>query len=59
MESALKLLEANDPRKAQIVILRFYGGLTLEEIAAQLDISKATVKRDWVFARTWLYSQIA
>ena len=58
LESALKQLEANDPRKAQIVILRFYGGLTLDEIGEQLNISKATIKREWVFARTWLFSQL-
>ncbi|MCB1041870.1 MAG: sigma-70 family RNA polymerase sigma factor [Acidobacteria bacterium] len=59
LEHSLKNLELKDPRKAQVVVLRFFGGLSLEEVAEQMDLSLATVKREWVFARTWLYSQLA
>ena len=47
-----------DPRKARVVELRFFGGLTMDEIAEVLEISRATVERDWNFARTWLYAAI-
>jgi len=55
MNEALARLEALDPRQARIVELRFFGGLELEEIAKELDISARTVKRDWQKARAFLY----
>lgn len=54
VDEALRELEALDPRQAQIVELRFFGGLTIEEIATLLSISPATVKREWVVAKLWL-----
>ncbi len=54
VDEVLRELEALDPRQAQIVELRFFGGLTIEEIAALLSISPATVKREWVVAKLWL-----
>jgi DNA-directed RNA polymerase specialized sigma24 family protein len=54
VDEAIARLEAAEPRKAQIVKLRFYAGLSVEEIAAVLDVSAITVKRDWRFARAWL-----
>lgn len=56
---ALQRLERDDPRKGQVVMLRYFAGLTVEEIAEVLDLSSATVERDWRFARVWLYSEIA
>ena len=47
-------MEALDPRQAQIVELRFFAGLTIEEIATLLAISPATVKREWSVAKLWL-----
>jgi len=47
-------LQARDPQQARIIELRFFAGLTLEETAAALEISKATVKRDWAVAKAWL-----
>lgn len=47
-------LEAQDPQQARIVELRFFAGLTVEETAAALEISPATVKRDWAVAKAWL-----
>ncbi|HJX28574.1 MAG TPA: ECF-type sigma factor [Thermoanaerobaculia bacterium] len=43
-----------DPQQARIIELRFFAGLTVEETAAALEISKATVKRDWAVAKAWL-----
>jgi RNA polymerase sigma-70 factor, ECF subfamily len=54
IDEALRELETLDPRQAQIVELRFFAGLTIEEIAALLDISPATVKREWSVAKLWL-----
>jgi RNA polymerase sigma factor (TIGR02999 family) len=54
IHQALRGLEALDPRQAQVVELRFFGGLTAEEIAETVGISVATVERDWTRARAWL-----
>ncbi len=54
VDEALRELEALDPRQAQIVELRFFAGLTIEEIATLLSISPATVKREWAVAKLWL-----
>jgi len=54
VDEALRELEALDARQAQIVELRFFAGLTIEEIAALLSISPATVKREWTVAKLWL-----
>jgi RNA polymerase sigma factor (TIGR02999 family) len=54
VDEALRELETLDPRQAKIVELRFFGGLTIEEIAKLLEISPATVKREWTVAKLWL-----
>lgn len=54
VDEALRELEALDPRQAQIVELRFFGGLTIEEIAKLMTISTTTVKREWAVAKLWL-----
>jgi RNA polymerase sigma-70 factor (ECF subfamily) len=54
LDAALDRLAALDQRQAKIVELRYFGGLSVEEVAAALDISPATVKRDWTLARAWL-----
>ena len=59
LDDALKSLEQVDPQQAQIVRLRFFGGLTEEETAKVLDISPRTVRRDWRVARAWLYAALA
>ena len=59
LDDALQRLAQTDPRKAKIVELRFFAGLTEEEIAKVLGISSRTVKRDWVVARAWLYGELA
>ena len=55
VDEALTQLEHSDPRKAQIVSLRYFAGLSVEETAAALDLSPATVKNEWKFARAWLH----
>jgi RNA polymerase sigma-70 factor, ECF subfamily len=58
VDDALEELELADPRQAQIVELRFFAGLTVEEIASALNISRATVKREWATAKLWLRSRL-
>jgi RNA polymerase sigma-70 factor (ECF subfamily) len=58
LHDALERLAAIDPRKARIVELKFFGGLTTEEIGDALEVSHATVERDWSFARAWLADAI-
>jgi RNA polymerase sigma factor (sigma-70 family) len=58
LDLALQRLEHLDARAARVVELRFFGGLTDREVGTALDISPATVKRDWEFARSWLLKEI-
>ena len=55
LDSAMKRLAELDPRQSQIVELRFFGGLSIEETARVVDISPATAKREWATARVWLH----
>ena len=59
LNGALQELEALDARQAQIVELRFFGGLVIEEIAELLGISPATVKREWTVAKVWLRRELS
>ena len=59
VDQALARLEELDPRAAKVVELRFFGGLTEVDAAEVLQISVATLKRDWNFAKTWLTAQLA
>jgi DNA-directed RNA polymerase specialized sigma24 family protein len=58
LDEALTRLEQIDPEQARIVELRFFGGLTVEEAAAALDMSPATLKRRWSLARAWLHREL-
>jgi len=58
VDVALQALASEDPRKARVVELRFFGGLSIEETAEALGISARTVHADWVFARAWLYREL-
>ena len=58
LNEALEQLAELEPRKAQVVEMRYFGGMSLQEVADSLDISIATVKRDWDVAKTWLISQL-
>jgi RNA polymerase sigma factor (sigma-70 family) len=59
IDAALDALARNDPRKAQVVELRFFGGLTVEETAAALKISVESVARDWKLAKMWLLRELS
>ena len=58
LDDALKALAELDPRKAKVVELRFFGGLTFAETAEVLDVSAVTVSRDWSTARAWLHREM-
>ncbi len=55
LDDAICRLERQDPTAAEVVRLRFFAGLSVEETARALDLSERTVKREWAFARAWLY----
>ena len=59
VDEALTRLEALDPRQGRIVELRFFSGLTIEEIAEVLHISTPTVKREWSSAKAWLHRELS
>lgn len=58
LDEALTALEAHDPRMARIAQLRFFGGLGVDDIAAAMDVSPRTVKREWAVARGWLLQRM-
>lgn len=58
IDEALSRLSEVDEQKGRVVELRFFGGLTNEETASALGVSTATIKREWRFARAWLYSEL-
>jgi len=58
LDLALTKLEQRDPRMAQVVKLRFFAGLSVEETAEALNVAARTINRDWIAARTWLYHEL-
>ena len=58
VDEALTGLAEFDPRQAKVLEMHFFGGLTFEEIAQQLDVSLRTVKRDWTVAKAWLHGEL-
>ena len=58
LDDAMTALARLDPRKGQIIEMRFFGGLSVEETAEALDVSPATVRRDWSIAKLWLYREL-
>ena len=59
LDEALDALTALDDRLCRVVELKFFGGLTIEEAAAALEVSRATVERDWAAAKAWLYDRMS
>lgn len=59
LDDALERLSRMDPQLVQVVELRYFGGLTLDETADALDVSPATVKRAWAFAKAWLHQELS
>ena len=58
MDEALEKLTLEDPEKARIVVLKFFGGLTNQEAAENLGVTERTVERQWAYARVWLFKSI-
>lgn len=58
LNEAIELLEAEDPRKGQIVNMRYFAGLTATETAAAMDLSVTTIEREWRYIRSWLFKQL-
>jgi RNA polymerase sigma factor (TIGR02999 family) len=58
LDDAMNALAVLDPRKVQIIEMRFFGGLSVEETAEVLKVSPATVRRDWSIAKLWLYREL-
>jgi RNA polymerase sigma-70 factor, ECF subfamily len=58
IDEALERLEKKNPRQARVVELRYFGGLSIEQIGATLGIAPRSVKRDWSLARIWLYDEL-
>jgi len=58
LNEAVERLAARDPRRARVVELKYFGGMTIEEIAEVTGTSPATVKRDWALARAWLHREL-
>jgi RNA polymerase sigma-70 factor (ECF subfamily) len=58
LDEALKKLERENPRQARVVELRYFGGLSVEQIGALLQIAPRSVKRDWALARIWLFREL-
>ncbi len=58
LDEALGRLETENPRRAQVVMLRYFAGLSVEETAAAMDLSPATIKNEWTVARAWLHREM-
>ena len=58
LDTALSRLETLEPRWSRLIELRFFAGLSVDETAAALELSPATIKRDWSLARAWLYREL-
>ena len=58
LDEALQRLEKKNPRQARVVELRYFGGLSIEQIGATLGVAPRSVKRDWALARIWLYQEL-
>ena len=59
LEAALTRLEAEDPRAAQVVVLRFFSGMSSPEVAEYLQVSLRTVESEWTYARAWLKRELS
>jgi RNA polymerase sigma factor (TIGR02999 family) len=59
LDEALNSLAARDEQQSQVVVIRFFGGLSIDETAEVLGVSASTVKRDWLAAKAWLYREVS
>jgi len=58
IDDALERLQQQDPEKARVVVLKFYGGLTNQEVAESMDLTERTIERHWAYAKAWLFQSI-
>lgn len=58
IDEALERLRTQDPEKAQVVVLKFFGGYTNQEVAANLGVTERTIERHWAYAKAWLFQSI-
>ena len=58
IDEALERLQSEDPEKARIVVMKFFGGLTNREVAQSLKVTERTIERQWAYAKAWLFSAI-
>ena len=58
IDEALEKLRMEDPEKAQVVVLKFFGGYSNQEVAANLGVTERTIERHWAYAKTWLFQSI-
>jgi RNA polymerase sigma factor (sigma-70 family) len=54
----LENLKAEDPQRAEVVVMKFFGGLTNQEVAKILGVAERTIERQWAFAKAWLFQNI-
>jgi RNA polymerase sigma factor (sigma-70 family) len=59
VDEALDELKTKEPEKARVVMLKFFGGMTNEQVAKALNLNERTVRRQWNYARAWLFERIA
>ncbi|PYK63461.1 MAG: RNA polymerase subunit sigma-24, partial [Verrucomicrobia bacterium] len=58
INEALERLQAEDPEKARVVVMKFFGGLTNRELAESLNVTERTVERHWAYAKAWLFAAV-
>jgi RNA polymerase sigma factor (TIGR02999 family) len=58
INDALERLQAQDPERARVVLLKFFGGLTNQEVASSMDVTERTIERHWAYAKAWLFQNI-
>jgi RNA polymerase sigma factor (sigma-70 family) len=58
IDEALERLQAQDPERARVVLLKFFGGLTNQEVAETMGVAERTIERHWAYAKAWLFQSI-